>query len=113
MLIVHWRQTLEIGDQRPEVLVANVIENRRWHVNQSSIIMTHTMADGPHPIFVCVVGAYTACTGCQIWNRERYHDRCTGSLTGQVLQVTMPAHVDGGDMLAARNRGLVCGDGKG
>jgi hypothetical protein len=75
------------------------------------IVVPNAAADGAHPILVGVGGAHAARAWGQVGKRQGKQARYASELTAQVIRVASLADADRGDVLAARDGGLICGNG--
>ena len=60
------------------------------------------MPDGAYPIFISIGGAHPASARGQVGNRQGDQARDSLELTSKMIHVTISAHADSGNMLAAR-----------
>src|SRR5215216_202711 len=68
------------------------------------------MTDGAHPIFIGVGGSHAARARGQVGHGQGDQAGYAVGLTAPVLRVAILTHANRGDVLATRDRGLVCGD---
>ena len=74
--IVYWRQALQVGNQRPQVFVTEIIPDGGRHGDQPPAVVTHTVTNGSHPIFAGIGSADSARTWSQVGRVRNDQDWC-------------------------------------